>query len=393
MASRRVILLVLDACGIGAAPDAPMYGDAMAATLPHVAASVGGLNMPYAESLGLGCIAAVQGIRNIAHPVGSHGFLTPRSAGKDSTTGHWEIAGLLLHRPFPLFPDGFPPELVKRFESAVGVSVIGNCAASGTEIIERLGPEHIHTGKLILYTSADSVFQLAAHETICPLSHLYEICAIARNLLQGEFGVARVIARPFIGEPGSFTRTAGRRDFSLPPSGVTVLDQAFAREVGVLSIGKIYDLFAGRGISTAIKTADNDEVMAAVIRAVRTDKEHRLIFANCVDFDMLWGHRNDPVGFARGLEAFDTHLGALLNTLKENDVLIITADHGCDPTITTSTDHTREFVPVLIYGRALRPGIDLGARSSFADIGATVAEALDLSPTATGSSFWPNLLP
>ncbi len=388
MAPLRVIILVLDACGVGAAPDAAAYGDSASATLPHVAAAVGGLHMPNSERLGLGCICEMTGVQPDRPVLASFGRLTPQSPGKDSTTGHWELAGLVLDRPFPLFLNGFPTEIVHAFEQVTGVSVIGNFAASGTEIIAQLGEEHLRTGKLILYTSADSVFQLAAHESVYPVTQLYEICETARELLQGEYGVARVIARPFTGQPGSFVRTSARRDFSLPPSGETILDIAMKAGLGVLSVGKIYDLFAGRGISTAVKTAGNDEVMASLIQALENDTGHRLIFANCVDFDMLWGHRNDARGFARGLEEFDIRLGRLLSVMKEHDILLITADHGCDPTITTSTDHTREYVPVLAYGRQVKADVNLSTRSGFADVGATVADILGLPRPAAGTSFW-----
>lgn len=388
MSSPRIIILVLDACGVGGAPDAESYGDFGAATLPHVAKAVGGLKMPHSEILGLGSVADIQGVPSFEHPAGAFGKLTPRSAGKDSTTGHWELAGLILDHPFPLFPNGFPSDLVKRFETAAGVKVMGNTSASGTEIIERLGEEHLRTGKLILYTSADSVFQLAAHESLYPLERLYDICQTARRLLQLEYGVARVIARPFVGEPGKFVRTAGRRDFSLLPTGMTVLDSAVQAGLPVLSIGKIYDLFAGRGITNAVKTANNREVMAALLEAVQSDTKHRIIFGNCVDFDMLWGHRNDVQGFAHGLEEFDTELGWLLPNLKQDDILFITADHGCDPTITTSTDHTRECVPILAYGPRIEAGVNLGTRTTFADLGATIADALRLTPPHAGKSFW-----
>jgi len=393
MSALRVTILVLDACGIGASPDAVAYGDTAAATLAHVALAGGGLNMPHAEKLGLGRTCDIMGIRPIDPSRGSYGRLTPQSPGKDSTTGHWELAGLVLDRAFPLFPDGFPAELVKEFEQAAGVSVIGNAAASGTEIIARLGEEHLRTGKLILYTSADSVFQLAAHESICSVPRLYEICGIARDLLQGEYAVARVIARPFTGQPGSFVRTPARRDYSLRPSGETILDTAESAGIRVMSIGKIYDLFAGRGISTAIKAANNDEVMASLIQALESDTEHRLIFANCVDFDMLWGHRNDPFGFARALEEFDVRLGNLLSVMQENDLLILTADHGCDPTITSSTDHTREYAPLLVCGPQIKAGLNLGTRSGFADVAATVADALGMPRPAAGESFWTDIRP
>ncbi|PWB70221.1 phosphopentomutase [candidate division GN15 bacterium] len=388
MANPRVIILVLDACGVGAAPDAAVYGDALSATLPHVASAVGGLKMPHSEKLGLGWITDITGVRPYECPLGAYGKLTPQSPGKDSTTGHWELAGLVLDRAFPLFPNGFPDSVVKQFERLAGVAVLGNMAASGTEIIARLGEEHLGTGKLILYTSADSVFQLAAHESVCPVSRLYEICEIARELLQGEFGVARVIARPFVGEPGAFVRTPARRDFSLPPRGETILDTAHQAGLGVLSIGKIYDLFAGRGLSNAIKTANNNEVMGRLVDAVMNNTDHRLIFANCVDFDMLWGHRNDAPAFARGLEEFDIYLGTLLSAMKPNDILLITADHGCDPTITTATDHTREFVPAIVYGKHIRENVNLGTRSGFSDLGATVADILGLPRPKFGQSFW-----
>ena len=377
----------MDACGAGELPDAAAYGDTGSATVPNLARSAGGLDMPTCQRLGLGNIVAIAGVPPASSPEGSFGRMAEKSPGKDSTSGHWEIGGLILERPFPLFPDGFPKELVREFEQAAGVETIGNIAASGTEIIERLGREHLETKRLILYTSADSVFQLAAHERLYPPERLYEICQTARHLLTGGLAVGRVIARPFVGEPGNFTRTTRRKDFSLPPPSDTILDHLLAGGRKVLAIGKIYDLFAGRGITTYLKTVSNAEVMSTICRSVQQDRDHHLIFANCVDFDMLWGHRNDEAGFAKGLEDFDRQLSGLLPLLRKHDLLIITADHGCDPTIKTSTDHSREYVPLLVYGRNARPGVDLGTRETFADVAATVAEAAGLGVATAGHSF------
>ncbi|MGH8016425.1 MAG: phosphopentomutase, partial [Candidatus Zixiibacteriota bacterium] len=287
----------------------------------------------------------------------------------------------------PTFPNGFPKELVEKFEQAAGIKTIGNMAASGTEIINVLGETHLQTGAIILYTSADSVFQLAAHEVLVPPERLYEICQIARELLTGDYGVGRVIARPFVGKKGQFVRTANRKDFSLKPPSDTLLDLLTKSGRKVLAIGKIYDLFFGRGINERIKTADNAEVMQAVFTAVNSDQTHQLVFANCVDFDEKWGHRNDEKNFAKALEEFDANLGNLLPQLKEDDLLIITADHGCDPTIKTSTDHTREFVPLLVYGKKANKGVQLGNRKSFADVACTVADNFKLLTRFPGESF------
>jgi phosphopentomutase len=345
--------------------------------------------MPNAARLGLGNIVEIDGIPAAREPEAAFGKMAEQSPGKDSTTGHWEMAGVTLDAPFPVFPDGFPTALVDEFERRAGVGVIGNVAASGTEIIKDLGREHLKTGKLILYTSADSVFQLAAHEDLYPPARLYDICRIARELLVGEYHVGRVIARPFVGEPGSFTRTANRKDFSRVPESDTLLDLLTRAGHGVLSVGKIYDLFAGQGITTSIKTADNKAVMTAVNHAIANDPSHRLIFANCVDFDMVWGHRNDEANFARGLEQFDRLLGETLSVLRPDDLLVITADHGCDPTLKNSTDHTREYVPLLVYGHQSRAGADLGIRATFADLAATLAETFKLKHRFPGTSFLP----
>jgi len=396
MQSKRVIIIVIDACGVGELPDADRYGDRGAATLPNVAAATGGLYMPNCESLGLGNIASIKGVRPRAAgrqtAVGCFGRMAEKAAGKDSTSGHWEIGGVVLDKPFPVFPDGFPAALVKEFESRAGVRTIGNKAASGTQIIDELGEEHLRTKALILYTSADSVFQLAAHEELYPPERQYEICRIARDLLQGQYGVGRVIARPFLGKPGSFQRTAGRRDFSLVPPSDTVFDLVQANGFKTLSIGKIYDLYARRGFYASVEAKNNYEVMTRVLGAVREDQFHQIVMANCVDFDMLWGHRNDAKMFAKGLEDFDRQLGDLLIALRDDDLLLITADHGCDPTIKTSTDHTREYVPLLVYGRKIRKGVNLGTRETFADVACTVAEVFSLEHSLPGKSFLPEVV-
>lgn len=383
----RVILLVIDACGVGELPDADKYGDKGAATIPNVAKAVGGLKMPNCQKLGLGHITTIEGIKPTIPTLGCYGKMAELSSGKDSTSGHWEMAGVILEQPFPTFPNGFPKELVERFEQAAGVKTIGNMAASGTEIINVLGETHLQTGSIILYTSADSVFQLAAHEVLVPPERLYEICRIARDLLVGEYAVGRVIARPFEGKKGNFVRTDNRRDFSLKPPSDTLLDLFAKSGRKVLAIGKIYDLFFGRGINEKIKTSGNNETMAAVINAVQNDTTHQLIFANCVDFDEKWGHRNDEKNFAKALEEFDVELGNLLQVLRDDDLLIITADHGCDPTIKTSTDHTREFVPLLVYGKNANKGVKLGNRKTFSDVACTISDNFKLLSRFKGDSF------
>lgn len=391
MSEYRAILIIIDACGVGELPDAAEYGDVGSATIPHVAEAVGGLNMPNARTLGLGNIVEIKGVPPIAQPQGGFGKMTEVSPGKDSTTGHWEIAGVHLEHPFPVYPDGFPSDLVAEFERRAGVTTIGNEAASGTEIIERLGRKHLDTKSIILYTSADSVFQLAAHEDLYPLERQYEICQIARDLLTGEHAVGRVIARPFVGKPGNFTRTAGRHDYSLEPPTDTILDLLKARGRTTMAVGKIKDLYVGRGIDGHAKTANNAEVMQAVIDTVQNDSNCSLVFANCVDFDMLWGHRNDERSFANGLEEFDRYLGELLSVLRKDDVLFITADHGCDPTIKTSTDHSREYVPLLVTGRSVTKGVDLGTRGTFSDIACTLADMFGVQHKFPGESFWPQM--
>ncbi len=391
MTTKRAIIVILDACGVGELPDATAYGDSGSSTIPHVADAVGGLKMPNCQRLGLGNIVQIKGVASNPNAMAAFGKMAEKSPGKDSTTGHWEIAGVTLDAPFPVFPQGFPRDLVLELERRAGVKTIGNVAASGTEIIERLGEEHLKTSAIILYTSADSVLQLAAHEELYPIERQYEICRIARELCTGPYDVGRVIARPFVGKPGAFTRTPRRKDFSRLPPRPTLLDKLAERGDKVMSIGKIYDLFAGQGISKSIKTANNAEVMEQLIATVQADREHALIFANLVDFDQLWGHRNDEVQFARALEEFDLELPSLVESLRDEDLLVITADHGCDPTIKTSTDHSREYVPLLVYGRRFKGKVDLGTRETFADVAATLAEYFGIEPYFPGRSFWREL--
>ena len=388
---QRVILIVLDSVGIGELPDAGVYGDEGSNTVGNIARAVP-LALPALERLGLHRVASLAGSagRPAAEPLGAFGRMAEASPGKDSVTGHWELMGLVLDRPFPVFPDGFPPDVMNEFERRIARRTLGNKAASGTAIIEELGPEHLRTGLPIVYTSADSVFQVAAHEEVIPVDELYEICEIAFELVALGRGVGRVIARPFVGSPGSFSRTANRRDFALSPFRPTLLDKL--RDCGqmVLAIGKIEDLFAGRGITTAVHTTSDDHGMDEVEQALETTP-HGLVFANLVDFDTVYGHRNDPQGYARNLERFDARLTRLLPKLGARDLLVITADHGNDPT-TPSTDHSREHVPVLVVGDAVRPGVDLGLRSTFADLGQTIAELFGVDPLDSGTSFLSEIL-
>jgi phosphopentomutase len=385
----RVILIVLDSVGVGELPDADAYGDRGSDTLGNLSRRVS-LSLPTLRSLGLPRVAAVQGMAPVGLPLGAFGRMMERSAGKDSVTGHWELTGLVLARPFPTFPHGFPSEVIAGFEERIGRRTLANKAASGTAIIDELGPEHMRTGFPIVYTSADSVFQIAAHEEVIPIDELYRICGVAYEIACEGLGVGRVIARPFVGHPGSFTRTANRRDYALPPSGTTLLDLLTAAGRPVVAIGKIEDLFAGRGITRAIHTVSDDHGMDEVERAMATVPSG-LIFANLVDFDTQFGHRNNPEGYAANLERFDTRLARLLPLLRERDLLIITADHGNDPT-TPSTDHSREHVPVLVSGAAVRAGVDLGVRQTFADLGQTVASVFGVGPLANGTSFLRDIL-
>ncbi|HEY7983003.1 MAG TPA: phosphopentomutase [Ktedonobacterales bacterium] len=381
----RAVIIVLDGVGVGDAPDAAAYGDAGASSIAHCAAAVGGLALPAMGSMGLGNITPVPGTPPAAAPIGGYGRMAEAAAGKDSTTGHWEMAGVTLTRALPTYPNGFPPDVVAAFERAIGRGTLGNVAASGTEIIQRLGEEHVHTGKPILYTSADSVFQLAAHEEVIPLDDLYHMCETARGLLTGANAVGRVIARPFVGTPGAFTRTPHRRDFSLQPPGPTLLDQLHGAGYETIGIGKIEDLFAERGLSASDHTATNAEGCAATLAWL--ERPFRgLLFVNLVECDQLWGHRRDPQGYARALAAFDAWLPAGLAALGPRAALFITGDHGVDPTY-RGTDHTRECVPLLCAGPAVRANVSLGTRPTFADLGATLAAAFAVAPLEHGTSF------
>jgi phosphopentomutase len=381
----RVILIILDACGIGALPDAHLYSDEGSNTLVNTARAVRGLKLPHMEKLGLGNIDEIPGVGPNPSASANCGKMAELSAGKDSTSGHWEIMGLITEKSFPVYPNGFPPEVIQAFEEAAGRKILGNKPASGTEIIEELGEEHIRTGKPIVYTSADSVFQIAAHEDVIPVNDLYEMCTTARKLLVGEHAVVRVIARPFVGKPGSFKRTERRKDFSLPPPSDTVLDILKRNHLPVVGLGKIQDLFAGKGLTHSIHSKNNSDGVDKLVQAIK-ESEEGLILINLVDFDMLWGHRNNPRAFAHGLEEFDSRLPEVTQLLQKDDILIITADHGCDPT-TPSTDHSREYVPLLVYGRSITKGKNLGIRESFADVGATIADIFGVNGTGHGTSF------
>ena len=384
---RRAAIIVLDGLGIGSAPDAEAYGDAGSNTLGNVARAVGGLSIPRLEALGLGRCAGLAGVRAVPTPGAAHGICEPASPGKDSTTGHWEICGLLLESPFPTYPRGFPPAVIDEFARLTARGVLGNKPASGTAVLDEYGAEHRRTGSWIVYTSADSVFQVAAHEGTVPLAELYAACASARELLRGEHGVSRVIARPFVGEPGAWKRTGGRRDFSLSPPGPTLLDRLVERQIPRVGVGKVDDLFAGRGI-TSIHTETNGEAYTLIEGALAA-MNRGLLLANVIEFDQSWGHRNDVEGFHRGLVELDRSIPRLLNGVREEDLIIFTADHGNDPT-TPSTDHSREIVPLLVFGPRIRPA-DLGRRRTFADIGQTVADFLGVPALAAGTSFLPEV--
>lgn len=384
----KIALLVCDSFGVGALPDAEGYGDAGADTIGNISRAVGELRAPNLERLGLGLLTDVVGVEPRAEPGTAHGKLRERSAGKDSTTGHWEIAGIVLDRPFPTYPDGFPPEVIRPFEKAIDMEVLGNRPASGTVIIEELGEEHLRTGRPIVYTSADSVFQIAAHKDVVPLETLYEWCRVARGLLDGDHRVGRVIARPFVGRPGAFARTYERRDFSVEPPGPTYLDAIHERGVPVYGVGKIPDIFVDRGITESRHSESDDHGVDLTIEYLGRGDD-LLVMTNLVDFDSKYGHRNDPRGYAENIARFDPRLPELLDAVGEG-LLFVTGDHGCDPTIESSTDHTREHVPALVGGGALdgRPPVDLGVRESFADLGATAAEIFDVEGTGlAGTSF------
>jgi len=385
---RRVILLVLDGCGVGAAPDAARYGDDgenTPNTLGNLAKAVGGLQLPNLQRLGLGNILPLEGVPPAQPPLAAYGKMQERSAGKDTVTGHWEMMGVITEEPFPTYPNGFPPEVISAFEQAIGTKVLGNYPASGTEIIKQLGEEHLRTGYPIVYTSADSVFQIAAHEEVIPPQRLYEMCLIARRILQPPHHVQRVIARPFVGkDASSFKRTENRRDFPLPPP-YNLIDQLAEAGHKVYGIGVIGQVFAERGFAYSVRTGNNPDHFRATLQAMEQPAD--FIFANFEDFDMLYGHRNDPQGFAKALEAFDIGLTEVLQRLHLGDLLVLTADHGSDPT-TPSTDHSREYVPLLCYSPDMTSGAALGTRSTFSDLAATIAEAFSLEPKWGAGSFY-----
>lgn len=384
MNNSRVCLIILDGVGVGPAPDAAAYGDSGANTLAHIWEKMGGIEIANLLGLGLGALIPDQ-IPDPPRPRGAVGKMIEKSAGKDTTTGHWELAGIITDSPFPTFPDGFPPELIEKFERLAGVRCIGNKPASGTEIIAELGPVHQSTGMPIVYTSADSVFQIAAHTDVITIEELYDICRAAREVLSGPWAVARVIARPFTGKPGKYVRTDERRDYSLPPHARTILDILSESGREVVGIGKIEDIFAGCGITRSIHTHDNPDGVRSTIEELGRDFSG-LIFVNLVDFDMKYGHRRDVEGFAKALEDFDRSLPAILGTMNQDDSLIITSDHGNDPTH-HGTDHTREIVPLLGFGRGFAPGCGLGVRTTFADVAETIAKLLSTTSTGAGKPF------
>jgi phosphopentomutase len=381
---RRVVIMVVDSCGAGAAPDAGDYGDEGSDTLGHVAEAVGGLELPNFAAAGLGNLhGSIAGVPPADHPTMAFGKLTEASAGKDSTTGHWEIAGVITTEPYATFPDGFSPEIVSRLEEATGHQYLGNYAASGTVIIDELGAEHADTGRPILYTSADSVLQIAAHKDVVPLEELYRICEAAR-VIADDYRIGRIIARPFEGEPGSYYRTYERHDYAMPPPRPTLLDLAKEAGLGVFGVGKIEDLFVGRGLTDAVHTEGDKDGMVQTINALRS-VDHGIVMTNLVDLDMRYGHREDPEGYAAGLSVVDHHLPHVVDALTADDLLFITADHGTDPT-DGDTNHSRERVPLLVWGLAAA-GVDLGIRDQYCDVAATAAEALGIEGTGEGVSF------
>ncbi len=388
---KRVFLIVLDSVGIGAEPDADLYGDVGSNTLCSASKSPY-FHLPNLQKMGLFNIEGVTCGERVANPSAAFARLREKSNGKDTTIGHWEIAGITSKTPLPTFPHGFPEEIIKPFEEITGKKALCNLPYSGTEVIRDYGKECVEQDRLIVYTSADSVFQIAAHEDVVPIEQLYEICRQARKLLTGKYGVGRVIARPFIGTYPNYTRTANRHDFSLEPPAVTMLDQIKKQGLDVISVGKIVDIFAGRGITKAIRTKGNAEGIDRTMDLIANEDFTGLCFINLVDFDMLWGHRNDVDGYAKGLSYFDEKLPSILAGLQEDDLLMITADHGCDPGKKDSTDHTREYIPWLVYGDQVKNGVDLKTLPTFSDIGATVLEALGVAQEIAGTSRWKSLI-
>ena len=386
--ANKIIVIVLDSVGIGASPDAHKFGDEGSNTLVNTAKAVGGLNIPNLESFGIGKIDDIMGVSKDVDEKAFYGKMAETSAAKDTTSGHWEIMGVITDKPFPTYPNGFPDEVIEQFTKSTGLSILGNKTASGTEIIQELGAEHIKTGCPIVYTSADSVFQIAACEDVIPVESLYEMCERAREILKGEHNVGRVIARPFIVETGIYTRTERRRDFSVPPPEDTLLDRTVRSGYEVVGVGKIGDIFAHRGLTREIHATNNHEGILNTIECIKENFKG-IVFTNLIDFDMKYGHRNDPEGYAGALESFDHSLPVLVDALSAGDILIITADHGCDPT-TPGTDHSREYVPLLVFGKQLNKPRSLGIRKSFADVGATISEALLKLKCDNGKSFFRN---
>lgn len=385
----RVVIIVFDGLGIGELPDAGDYGDCGSDTLDNIAKAAGGINVPNLSSFGLGLIEGVDTVEKAVDARACWGRMREVSPGKDTATGHWEMSGIVLDAPFPTYPDGFPPEIMERFSKETGHGYLWCKPASGTEIIDRLGQEHLKTGKLIIYTSADSVFQIAAHEELVPIEELYRVCEASRGFLD-EYNIGRVIARPFIGKPGSFKRTERRRDYPIDPPGKTVLEGIKETGAPVVGIGKIGDIFVHRGLTEEIHTKNDDDGMDKTVEALGRHKQG-LIFTNLVDFDTLYGHRNDAEGYARALERIDGRIPEVIERLTDRDMLIITADHGCDPT-TPSIDHSREYVPLLVYGKGLKRNVPLGTRKTFSDIGQTLAEVFGVPGLASGTSFLKEVL-
>ncbi|NLN65461.1 MAG: phosphopentomutase [Clostridiaceae bacterium] len=390
---KRIILIVLDSVGIGELPDSRDYGDEGSNTLGNIARAVKGFQLPNLQKMGLSNIDGIDmppHFQKVEHPEGAYGKMAEKSVGKDTTTGHWEISGIILESPFPVYPKGFPNELIEKFEEKIGRKTLGNFPASGTVIIQELGDEHVKTGFPIVYTSADSVFQIAAHEEVIPIEKQYEICRIARAMLTGQHGVGRVIARPFVGESGSYTRTGRRKDFAISPPSKTILNVLKDNGFEVRAVGKIEDIFNGSGITGSVHTNGNEDGVDKTLKWMQ-DSFEGLLFTNLVDFDMNYGHRNNPEGYAKALVEFDVRLPEILAQLKEDDILIITADHGCDPT-TTSTDHSREYVPLLVSGTRVKKGKNLHIRDTFADIAKTIAEYFDVGNELSGTSFLEEIL-
>jgi phosphopentomutase len=381
----RVILIVLDSVGAGELPDASLYGDAGSNTIGNISKAIGGISLPNMERLGYGLIDGIEGINKCNKPNGAFGKCSEMSVGKDTVTGHWEISGVILKKPLKTYPNGFPKDIIEEFESKIGRKILGNVVASGTQIIQELGDEHVKTGFPIIYTSADSVFQIAAHEDVISLEKLYDMCRIAREMLVGDRTVGRIIARPFIGKDGNYTRTSNRRDFAIDPFEKTMLQCLKEANLSVQAVGKIEDIFNGKGITQAVHIKNNMDGVDKTIEFMKENKKG-LIFTNLVDFDMLYGHRNDVQGYANALIDFDKRLPEIMSNMNENDVMIITADHGCDPT-TPSTDHSREYIPVLVYGNQIVKNKNLGTRNSFADIGKTILQLLSVENDIHGVSF------